>query len=246
MLTAKFYGCLAMLGVLCLGAGAADNAADEKAIEVSARDQKNEKKDTTLASRIQADFSKDPLFSDSRVKVDLYDGLAIVHGSTGSDGAIPLINEKLKSNSGVIAVYNYMSTPDRGALPGSFDVTMDDFKRLDKVGTNNSSFAISQRVKDRLDADPRLEGFEIDVDTYHGLVILHGSVADESLAKRARDLAAYAQGVDAVLSYIDVSSAPSLAPVTAAPIYVRPGVVDTIPAAYEVREVRVNHCATCK
>src|SRR5689334_11658121 len=123
MLTAKFFGCLALAGVLCMGAGAADNAADEQPIATSAK--RDEKKDVSLASRIQDDFRNDPLFKGSRVKIDLYDGLAVVHGSASADAAIPLINEKLKSNKGVTAVYNYMATPDRAPYPGSFDVTFE-------------------------------------------------------------------------------------------------------------------------
>jgi len=233
----KIFGMTALMaGALCLGSFAADEASEPRGTPTAAKPaDRDQRRDEGLAGRINEDFRNDPLFSDVRLNVDLYNGLAIVHGAAPSASALAVVNEKLKGREGITAVFNFMATADRSALPGSFDVRYDDFRRLDQVGMNNSAAAIAQRVQDRLGSDSRLDGLEITVDTYNGLVILHGMVGDEAAAKRAKDIAAYTTGVDAVLSYIDVASHPELAPVTAAPIMVRSAVVHTIPASYETR-----------
>jgi osmotically-inducible protein OsmY len=225
---AAFY----LAGVLGLAVMAADPEKDAQAVEV-----RDEKKDRALADKIQDDFRNDPLFSGTRVSIDLYNGLAIVHGSAPTEEAIGVVNEKLKSRADIVAVFNFMYAPQRPAGASSVDVSYDDFRRLDRVGVTNTAFAIAQRVQDRLAADAQLQGFDIEVDTYMGLVILHGMVGDEATAKRAKDIAAYTQGVDAVLSYIDVGASPMMAPVTAAPIDVRPTVID---AGYTTIETRTD------
>ncbi|HYF51307.1 MAG TPA: BON domain-containing protein [Planctomycetota bacterium] len=237
LMVKKNFGMTALLaGALCLGSFAADDAPAQEGTPVAPKPaDRDAERDTGLAGKINEDFRNDPLFKNMRMTVDLYNGLAIVHGAAPTEGSIAVVNEKLKGREGVTAVYNYMATADRAALPGSFDVRYDDFRRLDRVGMRNSAAAIAQRVQDRLAADSRLDGSEITVDTYNGLVILHGHVADEAIAKRAKDIAAYTEGVDAVLSYIDVASHPEMAPVTAAPILVRSAVVHTIPASFETR-----------
>jgi osmotically-inducible protein OsmY len=229
-----------LVGLASFSVKGADVAADPVASETSAEVKGDIKRDDVLSNRIQTDLRADPLFEGMRINVDLYRGLAIVHGSTPTSEAVSIINEKLRRLKGVDAVFNYMVMPDEADLTPTVSMTYDDFRRIDRVGNNNNAFIVAERVKDRLQADARLATYDIQVDTYMGLVILHGRVGDASEARRAKEIAAYGEGVNAVLSYIDVS-APDVARVTAAPVLVRSAIIETIPARYETLERRIEY-----
>src|SRR5687767_9338156 len=101
-----------LAGVASFSVEGADAAADTKEV----------KRDDALSDRVQADLRLDPLFEGMRINVDLYRGLAIVHGTAPSSEAVSILNEKIKRLKGVDAVFNYMSTPDESTIGQPVDV----------------------------------------------------------------------------------------------------------------------------
>jgi len=209
--------------------------------------------DSALAEQIQKDLRADPLFRGASIDVDLYKGLAIVHGSVPNRGMLSAINDTVRFRRGVNSVYNYMHSPEKN-VSGAMDsiaVTFDTFERLDEVGSRYSAFTISERVEDRLKASPGLVSSDLEVDAYLDLVILHGTVPDRALATQAKEIAAHTPGVGTVLSYIGVSLPVSalMAPMDSVPVIVRPS-LEPIPAVFETRErivrERINvRCGSC-
>ncbi len=164
------------------------------------------KRAANLAQSIEKEFIADPLFQDARMNIDLYNGLAIVHGAAPTAELVRVINDKLSHTDGIHIVYNYMVTPDKPEpTPSNIAVTYEGFRRIDQSGMTRNSFTLTQRVQDRLVADPALAGFEFEIDAFLGLIILHGTVDSAQEAARAKEIAIYAEGVDHVLSFIDVT-----------------------------------------
>ena len=247
MQTAMKFG-IFLLAAMCLGTSV--RAADEAG---NGRDEAMRRNDSALAEQIQKDLLADPLFRGATVQVDLYNGLAIIHGAVPNRAMLTAINDTVRFRRGVSSVYNYMNYPGKntGGAIDSIAVTFDTFDRLDEVGPRYSAFTISERVEDRLSASPALAVAELEVDAYMGLIILHGTVSDSSLAQQAKEIAAHTPGVDAVLSYINVSlpvSALIAAPVDSVPVLVRPP-LEPIPATFETRERVIRtyrtNCGSC-
>jgi osmotically-inducible protein OsmY len=199
-------------------------AATDPAPYVNGRPSEQE---TTLAQRLTKEFRTDPLYKYMNITIDLYNGLAIVHGGAPNREMVDVVTQAVRAREGVAAVYNYMTNPDELAAPAtSIAVTYDYFDRMQEVGMTDNAFAIAGRVMQRLEADPSLSPFDIEVDTYLGLVILHGTVDSQLLAERVKEIARHTAGVKAVLSYV-TSSIPAIpvVPAGAAPIVTREVIV---------------------
>jgi osmotically-inducible protein OsmY len=216
-----------LIPALTLMAISASAATDPVPYENGRRnDQEN-----TLAQKLTTEFRSDPLYKYMNITIDLYNGLAIVHGGAPNREMLDVVTQAVRAREGVAAVYNYMSSPDEiPEAANSIAVTYDYFDRMQEVGMADNAFAIAGRVMQRLEADPMLSPFEIEVDTYLGLVILHGTVDSPLLAERAKEIARHTAGVKAVLSYVS-SSIPAVpvvpagvAPIVSREVIVQPAV----------------------
>ena len=193
-----------------------------------------------LAAQITRELRSDPLFQPMYLSVDLYNGLAIVHGGSPSLEMIDAVNQKLRAKPGIELIYNYMTYPDQpvAGSPTSIVATFDTLRRERADGSLSSAFIIAGQTLERLRADPVLSDAEFQVDSYRDLVILHGSVSDPALAARAKSIAEHTDGVAAVLSYINVAGSVASflsAPVdeeVGAPILSRP-LIEAVPASFE-------------
>ena len=229
---------ISALAIVALGAMAATDPAPYQNGERSNR-QEND-----LAQRLTKEFRSDPLYQYMNISIDLYNGLAIVHGGAPNREMVDVVTQAVRAREGVSAVYNYMSSPDEvPAAANSIAVTYDYFDRMEEVGMEDNAFAIAGRVMQRFEADPALNPFEIEVDTYLGLVILHGTVDSPALVERAKEIARHTAGVKAVLNYVSASiPVVPLVPGGPAPIVTREVFVEPVPASYEI--IEVNRC--CK
>lgn len=72
------------------------------------------------------------------------------------------------------------------------------------AGETVDDATLTSKVKTRLIQDQELEAFQIDVDTYRGIVQLNGFVDSEENARRAVDLAKDVQGVESVKNNLQV------------------------------------------
>jgi osmotically-inducible protein OsmY len=205
---------------------------------------------TELAGQITRELRGDPLFESVNLSVDIYNGLAIVHGGAPSQEMIDAVNQKLRTKPGIEVVYNYMTSPEQplALSPNSIAATFDSVRRDRADGSLSRAFRIAGNTLERLRADPALSGLEFQVDSYRDLVILHGFVSDSILLDRAKSIAQSTDGVAAVLSYVNVA-APVATFITApveigAPILSRP-VLEPVPARFETIQ-RIAPCGSCR
>ncbi len=75
---------------------------------------------------------------------------------------------------------------------------------INKVKTTISDSAITTDVKAKLLANPGTKGFDIHVETNHGVVTLHGTVRSTAEKELAERLAMSADGVKAVTNDLKV------------------------------------------
>ena len=202
--------------------------------------------DSALSAILTQELRSDPLFSGMMLTVDLYNGLAIVHGGAPSQKMADAVNEKLRNRKGIEVIFNYMTIAGQvpAVLPQSISATYDSLDRLLEGCDRPSAFVLAGRVLQRLRAAPGLETIDFSVDAYRNLVILHGTVSDAIQAERARDIARYTDDVGAVLSYIQIAppvSAFVTAQVEAAPV-LRRTLIEAVPARFETIVPVRNNC----
>ncbi|HEY3325164.1 MAG TPA: BON domain-containing protein [Planctomycetota bacterium] len=211
--------------LVLLAAGALMAAAGAQQLQETAPGNANTNEAPATSERIERDLRTDPLFKGANIKVDLYRGLAIVHGSAPNEDMINVINDRLRRESGVRLVYNYMNSPQESNVnaPQNVAVTYQDFRRFADRGPMDSTFNLVGRVEQRLSAAAALSRFEFQVDGYQGLIILHGTVDDAALVPQAKDIAAHTPGVEAVLNYVGVTPTVSafMAETVPAPVMTR-------------------------
>lgn len=72
------------------------------------------------------------------------------------------------------------------------------------VGTVFSDAGITASIKSKLLADSDIKGFQINVDTYEGVVTLHGRVSSRSARRKAASLARDVEGVSSVENELEL------------------------------------------
>ena len=87
-----------------------------------------------------------------------------------------------------------------GAGAAGYEVAKDDRT----IGTKLEDAAITSSTKARLLADERINGLEVNVDTYEGVVTLHGHTETRNDRARAIEIASGVKGVRSVTSKLKV------------------------------------------
>ncbi len=83
-----------------------------------------------------------------------------------------------------------------GAGAGVYYVATDERQ----VGTIASDAGITSTIKSKFLKDEHINAFDINVDTYEGVVTLHGNVPSESVKERAITLASGVKGVKKIVT----------------------------------------------
>ena len=78
-----------------------------------------------------------------------------------------------------------------GAGYAGYEVGTDDRS----AGTQLDDAAITSKVKSKLLADDHVKGLDVNVDTFEGVVTLHGHVQDDATRRRAVEIARGVKGV---------------------------------------------------
>ncbi|HEY3325163.1 MAG TPA: BON domain-containing protein [Planctomycetota bacterium] len=175
--------------------------------------------DTKLGERIQAQLRTDADTRDLLLTVDTYKDLAILHGWVRTPQQRLMVANKVRAMLGVGRVFSYLESDDP-----SIDDPVRIGRMSDRVRVSDSNTPLpitrdmppiglippgadplARRVKVALAADDATGPwvFAINVDTYDGLIVLHGNLPDESLKSRADDIAARMPGVAQVFSYLN-------------------------------------------
>jgi len=92
-----------------------------------------------------------------------------------------------------------------GAGVAGYEVAKDDRS----IGTKVDDASITSGVKTKLIKDAEIDAFDINVDTYEGVVTLHGNVPSGSARDRAVQLARSVKGVKKVRSELVIVPAAS-------------------------------------
>ena len=87
-----------------------------------------------------------------------------------------------------------------GAGAAGYEVAKDDRT----IGTKLEDAAITSSTKARLLADERINGLDVNVDTYEGVVTLHGHTETRNDRARAIEIASGVKGVRSVTSKLKV------------------------------------------
>ncbi|ORU90730.1 MAG: hypothetical protein A6F71_07120 [Cycloclasticus sp. symbiont of Poecilosclerida sp. M] len=87
-----------------------------------------------------------------------------------------------------------------GAGAGGYTIGTDERK----IGVIADDVSITASIKTTLIKDDQIDAFDINVDTYRGVVTLHGHVKSSALATRAVRLARTIKGVKKVMSKLAV------------------------------------------
>lgn len=150
------------------------------------------------------------------ISADTYHGLVVLHGSVHAGWQRDEVVRLVRNLPEVVQVFSYIqikrNTDDlvRDIYEGErYQVTLGNmnersFVEFPAVGLLSGPTDLARAVKVNLDADVVTGEFEIMVDTFEGLAILHGSVPDDSAKASAQAVAARTPGVDMVYSYITV------------------------------------------
>jgi osmotically-inducible protein OsmY len=165
---------------------------------------------------VEKTLRADPRTQNFYVSADTYQGLVILHGWVGSvrqrDTIISLVND-MPEVERVFSFIEINRDPDdlirltnEGVRFQVSQSNMNERTRFDfpSVGMLTGPTDLARAVKVNLDADAITGAFDIKVDGYQGLVVLHGHVPDDSAKASAERVAAAVYGVDKVFSYITV------------------------------------------
>lgn len=83
-----------------------------------------------------------------------------------------------------------------GAGAGAYYVASDERT----LGTISSDAGITSSIKTKFIKDEYINAFDINVDTYEGVVTLHGNVPSEAIKERAIKLASSVKGVNKIVT----------------------------------------------
>jgi osmotically-inducible protein OsmY len=92
-----------------------------------------------------------------------------------------------------------------GAGVGGYELAKDDRS----IGTKVDDASITTGVKAKFVKDSQIDALDINVDTYEGVVTLHGNISSRSAENRAVQLARSVKGAKDVRSKLTLVSPPS-------------------------------------
>lgn len=175
--------------------------------------------DAALQQRVDQALAASPVTHGLLVDVDMWNGLAVLHGWTLTRSQRRDVERAVAGIEGVERVYNYMLTdedvdgPYHEAYMG-YRITVGRLNEYDSDVRSTSLYPINppvvmsaasplgRVVKYRVDIEPFSGIHEVRVDEYNGLVILHGQAPSLAFAREAESIAAHTAGVKRVYSYI--------------------------------------------
>lgn len=183
----KFSAALLSAGLACaLGVAALGNAyADETAPEAHSKSVGAAIDDTVITAKVKTTFIDAHGLGDSDIDVTTTNGVVTLEGSATSDKAKSLAEELTKSVAGVKSVDNNLKTPTSN-------------KTVDKSKRVVSDSWITTKVKSEILADSLSKGFDVNVETTHGVVVLKGSLANQEAVNRVKNIAEKVEGVKSV------------------------------------------------
>ncbi|MEO7208019.1 MAG: BON domain-containing protein [Steroidobacteraceae bacterium] len=150
--------------------------------------------DTVITAKVKTKLMNAQALGHSDIDVTTTNGVVTLEGSATSDKAKSLAESTALSVEGVKSVDNNLKTP-------SSSKTVDHTKRA------VSDSWITTKVKSEILADSLSKGFDVNVETVHGVVVLKGSLASQGAINHVKNIAEKVEGVKSVdASGLSVSS----------------------------------------
>ena len=188
MTTNSFRKTLVGVGVaLALGVGGVAcsdrNAAPEP--KAQSEDVRAAITDTALTAKIKATLMSDDNIKSSDIHVTTTNGVVTLEGAVSSADAKAAAETAVRSIEGVKSVDNNLVTP----------TTNEQAAEASRIASDTW---ITTKVKSVLLADSLSKGFEINVDTKDGVVLLECTLDNEDAIDHVTDLAGDVEGVKSV------------------------------------------------
>jgi hyperosmotically inducible protein len=141
--------------------------------------------DTAITTSVKAKLITIKTLKQSHISVTTTNGVVTLDGTASSAKATVLAGETAQSVEGVKSVDNNLKTP------GTSEAVV-------KTKRVVSDSWITTKVKTEILADSVSKGFEVNVKTEHGVVLLKGSLANQDAIDHVKDIAAKIYGVKSV------------------------------------------------
>lgn len=176
-----------------LGLGAANVASAESAeIQPHSDGLGATVSDSAITVKVKAKLMGTDGLGKSDINVTTTNGVVTLDGSASSSNAKAAAETAVKSVDGVKSVDNNLKTPS------SNKVSEKAGEAASKAGRIVSDSWITTKVKSEILADSLTKGFDVNVETVHGVVVLKGALANQDAIDHVKDLAEKVDGVKSV------------------------------------------------
>ena len=148
--------------------------------------------DTAITAKVKVKLMSEQGLKKSDISVTTTNGVVTLEGSASSSKAKDLAEAATKSVEDVKSVDNSLKTPASSKAAAK---TRDTVAKTKRVVTDSW---ITTKVKSEILADSISKGFEVSVETVHGVVVLKGTLANQDAIDHVKDIAGKVDGVKSV------------------------------------------------
>lgn len=180
-------GLAASLGIASAHAATGDTASADTSQSTATNNS-----DTDITAHVQAKLKEMHALKKSHIRVATTDGVVTLTGKASSSGAKAEAERATKSVDGVKEVKNKLSVSAYSKDEAKAHSLMTSTER------ETSDAWITTKVKSDILADSLTKGFDVSVDTRHGVVFLSGHLADQAAIDHVKHIAESVHGVKSV------------------------------------------------
>jgi len=148
--------------------------------------------DTAITAKVKAKLMGEHGLKKSDISVTTTNGVVTLEGSASSSKAKALAEAATKSIKDVKSVDNSLKTPVSSKAEAK---TRDAVAKTKRVVSDSW---ITTKVKSEILADSVSKGFDVSVETVHGVVVLKGTLANQNAIDHVKDIAEKIDGVKSV------------------------------------------------
>jgi hyperosmotically inducible protein len=148
--------------------------------------------DTAITARVKAKITSEAALENSHISVTTTNGVVTLGGSASSSSAKSVATAAARSVEGVTSVDNQLKTPTTTKTSAA---THDTLAKTEEVGSDSW---ITTKVKSGILASSLTQGFDVNVKTTHGVVVLRGALANQAAVDNVKDIAGKVEGVKSV------------------------------------------------
>lgn len=148
--------------------------------------------DTAITAKVKSTLMGEDSLRYSEISVTTTNGVVTLEGTASGQNASAEATKKALAVDGVKSVDNELTTPSASKAAAKTKTAVAKTKRV------VSDSWITTKVKSTLLADSMSKGFEVNVDTKNGVVVLKGVLASQDAVDHVKDTAAKIEGVKSV------------------------------------------------